>query len=240
MPTPSRAGRHGAARRAPERRVAEASRHRNGIAAASARRRRSAPSDRRRSPTITGKLLFTALLRSGRPQADADHDRHSTLSKSDPQRSRSRRERQACRLSARAALGPSFGVRMDSGSDRIDPQRQRPRRARHGGQPRRRVRRADRRLANRAGDRRAPCPRATDFPADGEFPGGGRGHARVADRWRQPEPQLSRRSRRRADRRDRRLHRAHAAAARAVSDRSAFGRQLAALSGRQPARARAP
>ncbi|AJY32433.1 hypothetical protein BTM_3725 [Burkholderia thailandensis 34] len=144
------------------------------------------------------------------------------LPKSDPQRSRSRREGQARRLSARAALGPSFGIRMGSGADRVDPQRLRPRRVRDGGQPRRRVRRADRRVASRAGDRRGADHRATDCPADGEFSGGGRGLARVADRRRQPEPLRSRRSRQRADRRDCRRHRPRAAAgdARAVGDES--------------------
>lgn len=202
-----------------------ASVHRNGLTAATARHHGITASRIVRAPSAYLRLpvgFFSPLRHASAVAGRCRPSPKRPLPKSDPQRSRSRREGQARRLSARAALGPSFGIRMGSGADRVDPQRLRPRRVRDGGQPRRRVRRADRRVASRAGDRRGADHRATDCPADGEFSGGGRGLARVADRRRQPEPLRSRRSRQRADRRDCRRHRPRAAAgdARAVGDES--------------------
>lgn len=132
-----------------------ASVHRNGLTAATARHHGITASRIVRAPSAYLRLpvgFFSPLRHAPAVAGRCRPSPKRPLPKSDPQRSRSRRERQARRQSARAALGPSFGIRMGSGADRVDPQRLRPRRVRDGGQPRRRVRRADRRVASRAGD----------------------------------------------------------------------------------------
>ena len=143
----------------------------------------------------------------------------------DPLLRRLRSGRQADQPPAAAALQQHLGLRLDRHPDLRDPQRPRALALPRRRQPRRRVRGPDCAAAPDPEPRSRPDPGSADHAAGGEFAGGARRPALLADRRRQPQPELSRRPGRRPDRGDRPFHRERPAAAVRCGGRPALGRQ---------------